>query len=231
MSMYSKSVTLRDQTTAFTRELSPSRPFSKPDSLMEIPRTYTLSYHIEHIQKAFLRNQPQILSIEFYLATPFCRITLPLCKWPCDGKPRSRRNNNASKICRPKRCTCDRGKHVDLRVYFRFQASFHCDYAMIISILVSIIHTYSHSQVTILLLLHQHPTRHSQTHSPYKLNPSNCHVNWMASPSMHNAVDSYIKNLNLTLDKCMDAATIPTVPWECPLGIRLHSMFHLRQHN
>lgn len=35
---------------------------------------------------------------ETHLATPFCRITLPLCRWPCDGIPRSLKNNKASKI-------------------------------------------------------------------------------------------------------------------------------------
>lgn len=62
-----------------------------------------------------------------YLATPFWRITLPLCRCPWAGKPRSRKNNNASKICRPNRATCDNGKHVDFFVYFRFHGSFHCD--------------------------------------------------------------------------------------------------------
>lgn len=61
------------------------------------------------------------------LATPFCKITFPLCKCPCAGNPRSLKNNKASNICRPNLCTCDKGKHVDFFVYFRFHGSFHCD--------------------------------------------------------------------------------------------------------
>ena len=63
-----------------------------------------------------------------YLAAPFCKITFPLCKWPCKGKPRSLRKSNASSICRPKRWTCVTGKPFGFRVYLRDQGSFHWAY-------------------------------------------------------------------------------------------------------
>lgn len=89
---------------------------------------------------------------QLYLATPFCRMTLPLCKWPCDGKPRSRRNKSASNICRPNRCTCDNGKHVDFLVYLRFHDSFHCDCEMNgnpISLVHNVIHTFKPNGSTV----------------------------------------------------------------------------------
>lgn len=77
--------------------------------------------------RCFKKKKKKMCYLWTHLATPFCNITLPLCKWPCDGKPRSRKNNNASKICRPSRCTCEMGKQVDFFVYFRHHDSFHCD--------------------------------------------------------------------------------------------------------
>lgn len=60
-----------------------------------------------------------------HLAAPFCSITLPLCRCPCSGKPRSLRNSSASSICRPRRCTWLTGSPFGLRVYLRAQGSFH----------------------------------------------------------------------------------------------------------
>lgn len=61
-----------------------------------------------------------------YLATPFWRITFPLCRCPCEGNPRSRRNNRASSIWRPSLWIWDKGRQDDFRVYFRLYDSFHC---------------------------------------------------------------------------------------------------------
>lgn len=125
-----------------------------------------------------------------YRAAPFWRITFPLCKWPCDGKPRSRRKSNASSTCRPSRWICDIGKHVDFLVYFRVHGSFHCDWFDFrqanknMGVKMNIIRSTKHTR----------PTSNSiisiASYSLCKSNPLGFREHWTASQGMRNAVDS-----------------------------------------
>lgn len=73
----------------------------------------------------------------------------------------------------------------------------------------------------------------AMTVHPYslcKLNLLDCREHWTALPDTHMVSDSWRKYLNLELDKCMDAATMPITPLELLSGIQMVA-FPLRQHN
>lgn len=73
-------------------------------------------------------------------------------------------------------------------------------------------------------------TASNDLYSLWKSNLSDYREHWMASPDPHNVSDSRKKFLNLELDKCMDAAVMPTIPLKHPSGIQM-AAFPLRQHN